>query len=159
MIFLSHRNLNIPSSLNNPVLGSKIVGKTQKKRSEKKATKFESWLTSDNFLLCISYRTYHFHVRLFSARTETYLSMSVFRVLWISTVFLSFDPVLSCWTHRDKTMPHTKRLADVEAIPFPTSKHFQSTAFSNSPPHKMTLSLIRKWGIHTEVFQLFPFGK
>ena len=79
MIFLSQRNLNIPSSLNNPVLGSKIVGKTQKKRSEKKATKFESWLTSDNFLPCISYRTYHFHVRLFSARTETYLGMSVFR--------------------------------------------------------------------------------
>ena len=157
MIFLSHRNLNIPSSLNNPVLGSKIVGKTQKKRSEKKATKFESWLTSDNFLPCISYRTYHFHVCLFSARAETYLSMSVFQVLWISTVFLSFDPVSSCWTHRDK--PHTKRLADLEAIPFPTSKHFQSTAFSNSPPHKMTLSLIRKWGIHTEVFQLFPFGK
>lgn len=102
MIFLSQRNLNISSSLNNPVLGSKIVGKTQKKRSEKKATKFESWLTSDNFLPCISYRTYHFHVCLFSARTETYLSMSVFQVLWISTVFLSFDPVSSCWTHRDK---------------------------------------------------------
>ena len=76
MIFLSQRNLNIPSSLNNPVLGSKIVGKTEREKSNKVRIMTDY---SDNFLLCISYRTYHFHVRLFSARTETYLSMSVFR--------------------------------------------------------------------------------
>ena len=35
MIFLSHRNLNIPLSLNNPVLGSKIVGKTEREKSNK----------------------------------------------------------------------------------------------------------------------------
>lgn len=32
-----------------------------------------------------------------------------------------------------KSMPHIKRLTDVEAIPFPTSSHFQLTAKFDSP--------------------------
>ena len=33
-----------------------------------------------------------------------------------------------------RSMPHSKRLTNVEEIPFPTSKHFQSKVKFNSPP-------------------------
>lgn len=159
MIFLSHRNLNIPSSLNNPVLGSNIVGKTQKNGARKKQQS-----SNHDWLVTIFYRASATGRIIFmsasSRREQKHTWVCPFSKCcgFLQSFYLSiqFHPVERIAT---RSMPHTKRLADLEAIPFPTSKHFQSTAFSNSPPHKMTLSLIRKWGIHTEVFQLFPFGK
>ena len=44
---LSHRTLKILLSINKPVSGSKIVGKTERK----KALNFESRLTIEHFLL------------------------------------------------------------------------------------------------------------
>ena len=45
--FLSYGRLKIPSRINKPVPGSKVVGKW----NEKKKRNFESWLTSEHFLL------------------------------------------------------------------------------------------------------------
>ena len=70
---LSHRTLKIPSSINKPVPGSKIVGKTERK----KALNFESWLTSEPVFYCISYMNYHFNVCLFSVQTDSFLTVYV----------------------------------------------------------------------------------
>ena len=43
--------LKIPSSINKPVSGSKIVGASGENGEKKKPLNFESWLTSEHFLL------------------------------------------------------------------------------------------------------------
>ena len=45
--FHFHRTLKVPSSINKPVPGSKMMGKTERQ----KARNFEIWLASENFLL------------------------------------------------------------------------------------------------------------
>ena len=68
--FLSHRTLKIPSSINKPVPGSKIVGKTEQ---EKMHEIFESLLTGEHFY-CINYMDYHFNVCFFSVQTDALLT-------------------------------------------------------------------------------------
>lgn len=67
--------------------------------AKKKARKFESWLTSDHFVL------HQLHELSFSCslllRANRNILESVRLLLWISTL-LSCDQVSSCRTHRDK---------------------------------------------------------
>ena len=145
MIFLSHRNLNIPSSLNNPVLASKVVGKTEREK-----LKFQSWLTNDNQFYCAATWTIIFMSASSLCEQKHTLACPFSECCGFLQPFyhaIHFHPVERIAT---RSMPHTKRLANVEAIPFPTSKLFQSTAFSNSPPHKLTFSLVRKWDIQPQ---------
>ena len=70
--FLSHRTLEIPSSINKPVPGSKIVGKWSEKRREM----LNLGLTSEHFY-CISYMDYHFNVGFSPVKTDAFLTVYV----------------------------------------------------------------------------------
>ena len=122
--FLCNGTLKIPSSLNRLVrLVSKIVGKTEREKKGKSSN-------HDSLMIicyCISYMNYHFHVCFFAVRTETYSSVCPFAAVDSYRHFslhhtIQFHPVKRIAT--TFMPPYSKRLAKVEAIPFPTSKHF-----------------------------------
>ena len=129
--FLTCRAPKIPSSLNKPVLDYNIKGK----RARKKARKFESWLTSDHFLLHQLHELSFscpllFHANRIAKHTWAcpFAAVDFFHRLFYRGI--QFHPVGHIAT---RSMSHTKRLTNVEAIPFPTSKCFQSAAKFNSP--------------------------
>ena len=83
--FLSHRTLKIPWSINKPVSGSKIVGKTY--ISEKKRViSNRGWLV--NIFYCISYMDYHFNVCFFSVQTDAFLTVYVRCCGLVTEIFL-----------------------------------------------------------------------
>ena len=110
--------------LSKPVPGSKIE---RGEEARKKARWFELWLTCDNFLL------HRLHELSYSCPLLLYDDRNIAaRVRLLPVDFyryfsfhhaIQFHPVECIAT---RSMPHCRRLANVEAIPFSTSKYFQS---------------------------------
>ena len=109
--FLSHRTLKIPSSINKPVSGSKIVGEKERK----KGLDFESWLTSEHFLL---HQLHGLSFCLLLPRPNRRILDRVRLMLWFSYRNFSyrhairFGPVERIAT---RLLPHSKRLDNMEA--------------------------------------------
>ena len=131
-VFLSYRTPKIPSSLNKHVpRGPKIVGETEREKGAKVRimTDWRSFSTASAtwtiILMSASSPCEQKHTRTCQfAAVDSYRHFSFHYAI-------EFHPVVRIST---RPMPHGKRLAKVEAIPFPTSKkHFQWTAKLNSP--------------------------
>ena len=109
--FLSHRTLKIPSIINRPVSGSKIVGKTERK----KAVNFDSWLTSEHFLLPqLHGKSFQFVLLLRASRR---ILDRVRLMLWISYIIFSFHlAILFRPVERIATnfLSHSKRLGNMK---------------------------------------------
>ena len=107
--FLSHRTLKIPSSINELVSGSKMVGKTEQK---KRLISNHVWLVK--IFYCISYMDYQMST---SPCKQTHSWPCTYDAVdQLQEFFFSLrDPVSSCWTHRDDSLAHSKRLDNMEA--------------------------------------------
>ena len=137
--FLCHRTLKIPLSINKRVSGSKIVGKTERK----KALNFESWFTSEHFLL----HQLHWTIILMSASSLCKQTHSDrFRLmLWISYRNFSYHHAIRLGPVERiaaRFLPHSKRLDDAEAefhlpysqllnLIFPSQKMKREDLFKN----------------------------
>ena len=71
--FLSYGRLKLPSSINKPVPGSKVVGKW----NEKKSRNFESWLTNEHFLLHQLHGVSKINVCFSPVKTDALLTMYI----------------------------------------------------------------------------------
>ena len=146
-LFWSYRTTKIPSSPSKPVPGgSKIVGKREREKREKVRIMTDLW----SFSIASALATWTIIFMTASSPCEQKHTLGCpFAAMDSYSYFslhheIQFDLVERIST---RSMPHRKRLAKVEAIPFPTSKHFQSTLNSILAPHKMTLILVQKKGI------------
>ena len=138
---LSHRTLKIPSSINKPVSGSKIVGKTKRK----KALNFESCLTSEHFLL---HQLRGLSSRLLLILANRRILERVRLMLWISYRNFSYHHAIRLGpVERIATrfLPHSKRLDNMEAE-FYLDFHLPCSQLLNLifPSHKIKLSLVQK---------------
>ena len=151
--FLSHGTPKIPSSLNKPVPGSKIAGKAKRGKSARVRIMVDLWQFSSASATrtILSFQGHIIFPNLPASKKlpeEQILrgagplgALALFlhadrniaeRVRLLPVDFyrhfsfhhaIQFHPVERIAT---RSMPHTRQLANVEAIPFPTSKHFQS---------------------------------
>ena len=98
--FLTCRAPKIPSSLNKPVLDYNIVGKTSEKESAKVRIMTDWWpFSTTSATWTIIFMSDSIPCE---QNCKTYLSVSVCCCGFFSQALLSWDPVSSCWTHRDK---------------------------------------------------------
>ena len=135
-MFLSHRTGTQNSlSLNHKPVpwGSKIVGKTEWEKKGESSN--HDWLVI--IFYCIRYMNIHFHLCFSSLQTETITRAWSFAAVDFYWQFsfhhaIQFHPTEHIST---RSMPHSKWLAKVEAISFPTSKHIFSVNCTelNSP--------------------------
>ena len=118
----------MPSSPSKPVPGgSKIVGKREREKREKVRIMTDLW----SFSIASALATWTIIFMTASSPCEQkhtlgcpFAAMDSYRHFSLHHE-IQFDLVERIST---RSTPHRKRLAKVEAIPFPTSKHFQSTA-------------------------------
>ena len=133
-MFLSHRTdtQNSLSPNHKPVpRGCKIVGKTEWEKKCESSN--HDWLVITFYW--IRYMNNHFHVwsspcKQKHTRTWSFTAVDFY---WQFSFHhaIQFHPIEHIST---RSMPaHSKRLPKVEAISFPMSKHFQSTAELDSP--------------------------
>ena len=142
--FLSHRTLKIPSSINKPTPGSKIVGKTEQDKMHEFSN--HCWLVN------ISTASTTWTIILMSASSpckQTHYWPCRFDAVdfYRNFFFSSSDPVSSCWTFRDEifaTQQTTWKWGS--RIPFPMANHFPCSQLQNLilPSHKMKSSLVQK---------------
>ena len=124
--FLSHSTLKIPSSINKPVSGSKIVEK------KKRLISSHGWLV--NILYCISYMGYHFNVCFSSVQTDAFLTVYVWCCGLVS--FLWHHAIRfhgSVESIATRFLPHRKRLDNVDAEFFLPCSQLLNLIF---PSHK-----------------------
>ena len=81
--FLFHRTLKIPSSVNKPVPGSKILGKWSERKRE---ILNHGWLV--NLFYYISYLDYHFNVCFFPVQKDRFLTVYVWCCGLVTEIFL-----------------------------------------------------------------------
>ena len=105
--FLSHRTIKIPSSINKPVPGSKIVNKWSEKKHE----------ILNHIFYCISYVEYHFNVCFFPVQTDAFLTVYSFWCCGLVTGMFSFRHTIRfCPVERiaKRSLPHRKILDNME---------------------------------------------
>ena len=117
--FLLHRTFKIPSGINKPVSGSKIVGKTERKQA---LNSNHGWLV--NILYCINYLDYQFNVCFFSVPQNRRILDRVRLMLWccgLGAGFVFYHHAIrfgSVELIASRFLPHSKR----RIVPFPVNR-------------------------------------